>query len=225
MIASSIRRDILAYAERIRFTNLFMVRAAEGKLPYEAVARYLASLRFMLSRTPDHLERSRSIAEARGAEKLAAYFAQKLVEEVGHDAWAMADIAVFSRESKLSTQTSHPVPSIFALAAYLEELIEEDPRLYVTYILWAEFITALLGTELVNHLVGRCGVSENALTAVTNHVDLDEGHAEDGLLELDDLVDDPALLPAMRTSMASFARIFDQACIEMVDLSPRPLPS
>lgn len=219
MIASSIRQEILDYAERTRVSNAFMLRAAEGRLPGDAVARYLASLRYMLEWTPTHLQRSFSIAEERGAEKLAAYFAQKLREEQGHDAWAASDVRALVQQFKLQERPA-PVPSMVELARYLGHLIERDPRLYLTYILWAEFITAQLGTELVGYLEQRCGVARGSLSAVVKHVELDGDHADSGFYEVDALVEDPDFLPRMRETMVQFTQMFEQACREMVDPSP-----
>lgn len=223
MISSSIKQEILDYAERTRVNNAFMLRAAEGRLPGDAVGRYLASLRYMLEWTPTHLQRSFSIAEERGADKLAAYFAQKLREEHGHDAWAASDVRSLVQQCKLQERPC-PVPSMVELAQYLGHLIERDPRLYLTYILWAEFITARLGTELVDHLEHRCGIARGSLSAVVKHVELDGTHADDGFYEIDALVGDPDLLPRMRETMLQFTQMFEQACREMVE-PPQTLAS
>lgn len=225
MLASSIKQEIIAYAERTRFSNPFMLGAAAGKLKGDAVARYLASLRFMLGCTPAFLQRSQRVAQRRGAPKLAAYFAKKLIEEDGHDAWAEYDMRNLVKQFEIAEHSQQPVPSILTLATYLEQLIDQDPRLYLTYILWAEFITALLGTELVGHLVGRCGVSKSALSSVVKHVELDGDHAEHGFSEVADLVEDPNLLPMMRKTMDMFTQMFDKACFEMVHPCPRILAS
>jgi len=215
MLTTSIKQEILAHAERTRSLNPFLQSAASGTLQMESLARYLASLRFMLSLTPQYLRHSRHIAEERGAPGLAAYFTHKLQEEVGHDAWAEADIECLARQFRLDRAPS-PVPSILALAQYLHNLIDDDPRLYVAYILWAEFFTVLLGGELVDHLVHRCGVSVNALSAVWKHVELDADHADHGFAEIENLVADPDLLPAVQATMRHFTGLFDQACAEML---------
>ena len=54
MISDTLKVDIEAYAERIRFSEIYK-RARSGDLPPRAVAAYVANLRLLIERTHTHL--------------------------------------------------------------------------------------------------------------------------------------------------------------------------
>jgi hypothetical protein len=179
------------------------------------IRRYLASIHFMLSLTPIHLKKAARRAHELGDEPLARHFEQKLTEEVGHAAWAEEDMR--SLQIERSSRTADVTNAARGLGAYLEQLIGQNPSLYLAYIAFAEYITVIKGPEWLDLLESRCGIPKSSMTAVDNHVELDRDHAEEGFAVVDDLVTDPRMLPEMREALAASMRYFDAYCGEAVN--------
>lgn len=215
MIADALRLEIHAHARRTLESNPVLRRARSGQVDADVVARYLASLEFLLRETQLHFRRARDTARATGALALARHFEQKLVEERGHDRWAAADLIALVGDA--SAASFVPVAAIAELARANAELVEREPADYLAYVLWAEAFTVLVGGVFIRELVGRCGIKAEALTCLANHVELDEDHADEGCEAIDRLVDDPARLEPMRAVVLTAARHFDRACEQMLE--------
>lgn len=223
MIAEALRLDVERHARRAMTSNPLLRCAAAGEIGAAAVGRYLASLRYLLAITQDHLRRARDLARAAGHDALADHFDQKIVEEAGHDRWASQDLVVLSAGGGLS-RAPDPVPSVVELAEFNLATIERDPRDYLAYVLWAEYFTVLVGSAFIRELVEHCGIDPNALTCLARHVELDQEHTDDGLDFIDRFVDDPARLAPMRDVLLSVVEIFDRATEEMLGASAETLP-
>ena len=194
-----------------------MLRAASGELPAAAIERYLASLRHVVAHSPKGLRRAADLALLQGRDELATYLEHKCHEEAGHDVWATADLGVlrtaFSRQEQ-----EGPAPAVVELTSFLDDTIERDPALYLAYTVWAEYFTVLAGADLLRYLVERCGVPPSALTCLSNHIELDQEHADEGLEMVDDLVDDPRKLAEMRAVLRRTIELFDRSCLEMLEV-------
>lgn len=217
MISGVLRNDIEAYVREARATNPMYRRVSEGSLEREKVGRYLVNVLHLLRHTPPYLERARERARELGYQALADYFDQKIDEEVGHDQWAVSDIQHFT--TVLNVQCRDVVmPSLASMLAYLRDLIDEDPTLYLAYILFAEYVTVLEGPELLKLLEERCGIPQQYMSAIGNHVELDKEHVEEGLDAIDALVGDPAYLSPMRQALRRSIRYFDGFLAEVAEL-------
>jgi len=216
MFATTLQREIERHALDMRVTNPFFAQAAAGTITPQTVARYLAGLRFMLRLTPSYFSRARDLSREKGYEAAMTCFAGKLAEEQGHDLWAEQDIQHIRLRFELGDDPE-PVEAIFELSDYLWAMIERDPRLFLAYSLWAEYITVLMGGEFVSHLVERCGIPKAATSAIANHVELDREHAVAGFAALDTLVDE-TLLPALLTSVRDFTNIWNRSTVQLASL-------
>ena len=214
MIAEALRHEIEAHVLRTDRNNPLLAAARQGVAEPEAVGRYLSSLLFIISKTPECLTRAEQNARDAGEHRLAEYFRVKFAEEVGHDAWAEADLSAF--EATFRVVPGGPVPAMTGWFQQLLHMIETDPAHYAAYIVWAEYFAVIAGGELVRALVERCGVPIEVLSCLANHVELDEDHTEENFDCIDDVVTDPAKLPAMRESLRVVMGWFDRACEEMV---------
>ena len=194
MIAASLKDHIESYAARSRTENALFRGAEEGTLRPSHVALYLANVREIVLHTPVYLARARDVAERRGREDLAAHYARRLGEEVGHDQWAERDL----RALRDAPRERPILPSTRALLAWLAEVIDEDPALYLAYILFAEYLVVLLGPDWLARLEACCGIPKGAMTVIGNHAELDRDHVATSLPEIDRLVDDPTRFPALR---------------------------
>lgn len=215
MIATALRAEIERYAVRMRAENPLFARAERGALGAEHLACYLANIHVLLRESELHLsaavKRSREIGDA----ALVQHFIHKGGEEKGHDKWAARDIERVA--ASLSRRPSREVvPALTALLAFIEATIQEDPALFLSYILFSEYLLVLMGPEWLGNLESRCGIPRTSMTAVGNHAELDREHSEEAFESIDELVADPRKLAGMRSVLLQAMKLFDHFCAEVV---------
>lgn len=215
MIAAALKRDIERYAAGMHRTNPLYVGAATGRLTPEVVAYYLSNVRHLVQHTPLHLERARRRARALGRDDLAAHFAEKLVEEHGHDRWADQDLALL-RERFGGEAVGALAPALLTQLRWIEALIDRDPALYLAYILFAEYLIVLMGPTWLALIEERCGIPRRMFSVIGNHAELDAEHADEGLDAIDAMVTDPALMRPMRETTARAIALFERWSGEVV---------
>ncbi len=216
MIADALRAEIDRYAARMRRSNPLFYKAEDGTLTPACMTRYLTNVHFLICHTPVYLVRARDRAQQLGDGPLAQHYEQKRCEEQGHDAWADRDI------ERMSVALPAParrdvLPSIRDLVAFLAATIDEDPALYLSYILFAEYLIVLLGPEWLRMLEERCGIPRSSMTVIGNHIELDREHVEEALDQIDDLVGHPRKLQRMREILLETLVLFDRFCAEVTD--------
>jgi pyrroloquinoline quinone (PQQ) biosynthesis protein C len=214
MIGNALGTEIAKYAVEMRRSNPLFTKAQDGSLTADRIAHYLANIHHLIRHTPIYLARARDRARALGDARLAAHYQHKRGEEVGHDVWAERDI------ERVSVQAIKPVirevmPAIDSLIDYLAATIDEDPALYLSYILFTEQLIVILGPEWLMLLEERCGIPRSSMTVIDNHAELDKEHVEEALEEIDALVGDPRKLPQMRSALRASIAFFDQFCVEI----------
>jgi hypothetical protein len=185
------------------------VGAAEGRLTADKVGYYLSNLRLLLQQSSVHLERARARALALGNHELAEHFATKWAEEHGHDRWAENDLQHLKQERDI-VATGEYASALLGLLHFLEQTIERDPATYLAHILFAEYLITVKGPEWLALIEERCGIPVSAMTAVSNHAELDKEHASEGLEAIDRFVPDPARLDAMRDVLHRVIALFDE---------------
>lgn len=214
MLASALKSDVERHADTSRTSNPFLKRAEMGSLNLQSVAVYIVSVGHLTKQTLPHLRLAEEQAFAQGRPALARFFAKKRTEEVGHERWATHDASVLMRHLDLTNV--EPVPAAFELQKQIETAIRGDVRLYLAYIFFAEYITVLVGGELVKYLTSRCEVPADGLTSISNHVTLDAEHVGEALMELDTLVPEGDMVEPMREAMRGFMTGFDRLCEDVV---------
>jgi hypothetical protein len=216
MIADALRAEIDRYAARMRRSNPLFYKAEDGTLTPACMTRYLANVRFLICHTPIYLERARDRAQRAGDGPLAQHYEEKRGEEQGHDAWADRDLERMSAASPAPARRD-VLPSIRDLVAFLAMTIDEDPALYLSYILFAEYLIVLLGPEWLRLLEERCGIPRSSMTVIGNHIELDREHVEAALDRIDALVGNPRKLPRMREVLLDVLAYFDRFCVEVTE--------
>jgi len=216
MIGNALRAQIVEYAVEMRRSNPLFYKAEDGTMTSQNISRYLANVHYLITHTPIHLARARDGARARGDHALATHYAHKIGEEVGHDEWAERDL------SRVAPLLAAPVKrevnaSMRGLVEYIARVIDEDPALYLAYILFAEHLMVVGGPDWLQLLEERCGIPRTAMTVVGNHVDLDREHVEEALESIDDLVGDPRKLPRMRRVVAEAIAHFERFCTQVTE--------
>jgi hypothetical protein len=215
VIANALRVDIEKYSSQAKLNPAYAM-AREGKLGRKSVVLYVSNILHLLRHTPPYLERAKKRALERGDRRLAAFFDEKMAEETGHDRWAEQDL--FNLRDSFGVASEGAVtPALRSLLAYLEETIDQDPTLYLSYILFAEYFTVLEGPEWLALLEDRCGVPQGFMTAIANHVELDKEHVAEGLDMIDVLVTDPSYLDSMRRTLHQSIQHFDRFMCEVAE--------
>jgi hypothetical protein len=214
MIGDALRAEVEIYAVEMRRFNPLFTKARDGSLTADCVARYLANIHYLIRYTPTYLARARDRALAIGDERLALHYQHKQGEEVGHDTWAERDLERVSVHARTPVERD-AVPAMHGLIAYLARMIDDDPALYLAYILLSEHLTVILGPEWLRLLEERCGIPRTSMTVVGNHAELDQEHVEHALDEIDDLVADPRKLSRLRDALRESCAYFDRFCAEV----------
>lgn len=213
MIAEEIKRDVEDWAAAVLRENRLLGRARQGQLPPRSAATYLESVRYLTSRTVPNLATAAEVAAARGRPALAAYFREKVDEEIGHDRWAEADLAHFD---DAMVEALWVPDGMRSLVDYQRSLAQRDPTAMLVHCFWAEYHVVLLAEEWLSALEVS-GFPRAGFTFVTKHAEADAGHASEGLRELQQLIlpsDDHA---ALRCVVAESSAHFDRFCEEVCD--------
>ena len=216
MIANALRVEIERYAAKMPRSNPLFYKAVDGTFTPVRMTVYLANVHHLVCHTPIFLVRARNRARQLGDACLAEHYEHKFGEEQGHDAWADRDIERMSAMSTVPVKRD-VLPSIRDLVGFLATTIDEDPTLYLSYILFAEYLIVLLGPEWLRMLEERCGIPRSSMTVIGNHIELDREHVEEALDQIDDLVGDPGKLPRMREVLLEVLAHFDRFCAEVTE--------
>jgi hypothetical protein len=219
MIGHALRVEIELWASRIGESPFFRL-AREGRLSRGAVVRYVANITYLVSLSPGFLQRAQDRAAELGDPKLALHFAQKRAEEAGHDAWGRADLRELGADGFDVSRTA----AVAEMASFLARNIEEAPARYLAYIAFAEYVTVLVGPELLELLEQKNGVPRSSVSIVGKHIEHDIHHSEEGWEAIDDLVVEPTAIAEMRTTLRQVMGFFDAFSEELAATS-NPLES
>ena len=216
-----IGRQLMARVESYRdevFTLNPMFRAARlGRVTAYDVRLFLFNVKVLLQHTPPHLRRAKARARALGMMDLAQYFATKLGEEVGHDAWADADLGELKKRGLVQHTDATIVPGMLRLLRHNEQTIDKDPTLYLAHILFAEYFTVIATPPFLAEITSRCGIPAAAMTAITNHAELDKEHVREWEELLPKLVS-PALESSLLASLESTIDRYQDFCAGVMGL-------
>lgn len=210
MIGKALRMDIEMYAGQVD-RNPILIAIEAGKMTRPMVARYVGGLHFMLCHSAACLVRAKERSEELGNERLAEFFRQRLIDEVGHEVWAENDLhklqaKPFPREDVLDAAK--------AIVSMNEGFIETNPALWLAYIAFCEYFTVIKAPEWLLLLEERCGIPRAAMTAVKNHAELDRDHAEEVFDIMDEVITDPKMLSVMRDALRQSISKFEAYCAE-----------
>ncbi len=216
MPVSYLTREIEVYAARLQASHPLIVQARSGTLAPSALAAHLNNIRFSIQCGYRHMRRARRRALELGLEEVASFLDHKFNEEYGHDRWARDDIERLRVD--YAATAVEPSQGTVELMQYLDEVIEADPRVYLAYIFFVEYLTVLAGPALVHALSDGCGIASDYVSVVARHVELDQAHVAEALNELDLLCRgvDRALWNQM---LARAMDCFERSCTEAARLA------
>jgi hypothetical protein len=217
MICEQLKVDIESYASRLRASQLFGL-AKQGEITPAAMAEYVANLRLLVFETDGNLRLAEARAKELGRPDLAAFFARKRGEEVGHERWADHDISRLRGQFGVNRDVGSS-PAIGALLEYLREVIREEPVNYLAYMLLAEYVTVLVGPEFLALLDEHCGIPPTSLTVIGHHVELDREHVAEGLEQIGSAVTDVRWSSSMRETLSRSMEYFDRFWGEICEVA------
>lgn len=209
-----LREMIERSADELRQTSALATLVKSGKITPRAIALYLESLRYLFSHSPELLRGAAQRSDELGRVGLGDYFRAKIHEEQGHDNWASSDLA---RLPASITAGIQPAQAVVQLVALQRSMIARDPMCYAAYVLWAEYLTALLGAEWLAALAA-FGYSREQLSSVAKHLDADREHAPRGFDEVEGLWQaEPStmvVLEGVEAAAGLFRGFCDEICAE-----------
>lgn len=189
MFDQIIKKEIETATADILTHNNLVLAAQNGRLQKDGVVRYIKNCLFVVRHTPVHLIKAREAAEALGLLDVAGFMAIKFSEEIGHDAWALADLESLQASPDIVvdqdiTKTNQN------LMAFVDSLATHQPLYYIAYITFVEYFTVLAAPPFIASLE-KAGLPRSSLTIVAHHEELDKEHVVDDLNAVGELVDTP----------------------------------
>lgn len=143
---------------------------------------YLSTLKFIFAQTCPHLAIAAHQAELNGNLAMKSFFRDKLKEETGHEAWAHSDATHVGIETKLSV--AKVAAEAVELMSYMHKLIMRDYRLYLFYMLAAEYFAVLMSPVFFEKL-RPFNETRESLTSISNHESADRFHILDDFEAID----------------------------------------
>jgi len=206
-----LRQTIERSADDLRQTSALATLVKKGGITPRAIALYLESLRYLFASSPELLRTAAERSDALARPALGDYFRSKLHEEQGHDSWAATDLA---RLPAAVSAGVRPAQAVVDLVILQRSLIARDPMCYAAYVLWAEYLTTLLGAEWLAALAAM-GYKREQLSSVAKHLDADQEHAPRGFDEVEALWQGEPAVAVVVEAVEQAARIFRAFCDEI----------
>jgi len=181
------KREIERKTREISQENPLFKKARAGLLTREEMSLYLSNLRYLFSHGIGYLKRASIKARELGFTDLAKFYEGKVEEEIGHELWADDDLTHY-RAASFSDKDV--LPQAVEIVRYVNRIIDEDPRLFLGYMLFVEYFTVLAAPEFLQNLETRCGITRGEVSAITNHEAADRDHAQEDLKIISEFVND-----------------------------------
>lgn len=202
------QREIDQFSHTVKANNPFFQKVFSGTLEAEHLARFLYTAYYLTLHTPIHLHLAKDVASSRGQDKLVKFFEEKINEEFGHDIWAAQDLQNLMHAHGMK-RFPEPVDGVKRLVRFIEQKIQEDPSLYLPYILLAEYFTVTMGKQWTEHLKNNPAIKNAQVSIVTKHIELDEAHVQHDIAVLDTLFCSERTDEYIETLKESF-EVYDQ---------------
>lgn len=189
MLTQLIKKEIERKTSIELKQNPFFVAAEEGRLTLEQMKDYLHNLSYLLEQSDVCIPLAWRRAEQLGSHQLAEFLREKTEEEKGHSAWAADDLASLGESRRGDDRSINP--HMKKLIANNLEMIMRDPKLYLFYMLFAEYFTVLAAPTFLNNVENKCGIAREHLSALTSHGELDKEHVHEDLEFIDRHIGSP----------------------------------
>lgn len=218
MVSYILKQEIEKASIQISRTNPLFRQARKGAVTRKQIVTYLNNLMFIFQSTTANLTRAAKRAQELRMPELVAFLENKVKEEEGHDQWAKNDILAQGAHLPDSGQTlideRRVTAATFRLLAYVRATIEKSPIFFLSYMAFVEYLTVLIGPELLDSLEKKCGISKSSMTAIANHESLDREHVEEDLGIIDQVSWTPELECEMFEVLSNYIKLVDDVLSE-----------
>jgi hypothetical protein len=214
-LSDTIKLSIDSWCARLRRECGLVRVAQQGAFGPRALGLYLESLRYQFVHSQENLVAGAERADALGLPELSEFFRAKVIEERGHDQWAIDDMLQLPRAA---TAGLRPAAASVALVQLQVELVAQHPICMLAYAVWAEYLTALLGAEWLA-MLANSGYQRTQVSAVANHVEADDGHALAGLAALDRFWQGTPATAQILEAVSRAQALFEAFCDEICELA------
>lgn len=213
-LSQPMKSSVQKFYQRLKKTNPLYQTLFSGSFRHETAAYFLESVRHLVYHTPIHLALAIQESEKRGLTELAEYFRIKLKEEAGHDEWAKADLEKLAILTPKTISSRSIAPAIHATLKRNEEIIKQDPFVYLVHIFFAEYFTVIEGPEFMNALE-KVGIKPTMVSVVNNHVELDVDHVDEWETVMDKLVSSEKYASTFHKRLEESFRLYEQFCTDL----------
>lgn len=167
------------FHQHLKANNPFYKHVYAGSLTVDQLEMYLFNIKHSLKSTIPQCATGAKGSRKIGLEKLSKFFLHKIKEETGHDQWADEDLQKIASELTSHQESHKLLPEMQALIAFNNSLVKQDPRLYLIYMLFAEYFTVIAGPEFMEALEAKCHIPRSMISVVTKHAELDKDHVHE----------------------------------------------
>lgn len=167
------------YYSVLKKENSFFKKIFSGTLEPEQLELYLFNMKASLKSTIVQCKNGAKRCEITGDRKLRDFFLLKAQEEVGHDQWAEEDLENIYKEFTIENKKSSLSIHMVNIIEYNNALIEKDPRLYLVFMMFAEYFTVIAGPECIEKFNTLCNIPTNCVSVIEKHATLDQEHVHE----------------------------------------------
>lgn len=175
---SRLIQSLISHCENIKASCSLFNKDLRKSIGGDLIALYMYNLEFVFKNNIETI--SEASAFHANDRILSAYFHLKWDEEKGHDQWAKNDLEKLKQNFKLA-KSPYVLPEMEEFVLFLKRTMKSNPLMYVTYFFHAEFMTAYLGPEWMEIVESVLGIKKPEISALSNHIELDDGHADEAI--------------------------------------------
>ena len=215
MFSAEVKEIVASGTSRLKETNTFFLAAQSGNLSPETMNRYLQDLMWIFNVHSCRLITAGEKAQIRGQFELVNFFKLKYIEEFNHYQWPQNDLKKRGIQAQLTDVFVSE--SAKKLISHLDQLIDKDPLLFLSYMTVLEYLTVLAAPEFMESLESKCGIPRESLTSIDYHAQADIKHVEDDFEVVNELVKSEsqklAFKEALVSTLSALGEFFDSTLL------------
>lgn len=155
-------------------TSAPLHKLASGAVSKREYASFLKQIFYIVRENPQLQTMATTQFRGRQRDYVRSFF-QHATSEVGHDQLALNDIEALGFNTH-ETPYRNPLPASVALTGFAyHQIYNLNPLAHLGYIFFLEFLPTQAGGVLTERL-REAGVPDNAMTFISDHIEIDVGH-------------------------------------------------
>ena len=185
-----------------------MVRVQNGDISLDEYKCLLREIYYYTRENPQ-LQALASVYFRGRQRELVKPFLDHASSEVGHDQLALNDIETLGGTAG-DAPYRNPLPATTALTSFaFYQIYNLNPLGYLGYLYFLEFLPTQAGDGLATGLM-KGGVTENAMSFIRDHIEIDQAHNRLMMRYADVLIVDQAALDSVVYAMEMTAYLYDR---------------